>query len=54
MFADRVVAAAGAGGCIDLNLVGFSPWGRLLATFIAAEYAEMFVHWFLYQLQLRR
>jgi 3-oxoadipate enol-lactonase len=39
-FADRVVAAAGAGGRQRFDLVGFSL-GAAVATFIAAEYAEM-------------
>src|SRR5882762_11074524 len=39
-FADRVVAAAGAGGRHRFDLVGFSL-GAAVATFIAAEYAEM-------------
>ncbi len=47
-FADRVVAAARAGGKHRFDLVGFCL-GAGVATFIAAEYAEWFVHWFLYQ-----
>src|SRR5258708_17929804 len=39
-FADRVVAAAGAGGRRRFDLVGFSL-GAAVATFIAAEYSEM-------------
>jgi len=39
-FADRVVAAARAGGRHRFDLVGFSL-GAGVATFIAAEYAEM-------------
>jgi len=39
-FADRVVAAAGAGGRHRFDLVGFSL-GAAVATFIAAEYSEM-------------
>jgi len=39
-FADRVVAAAGAGGKHRFDLVGFSL-GAAVATFIAAEYSEM-------------
>src|SRR6266852_3878422 len=39
-FADRVVAAAGAGGRDRFDLVGFSL-GAAVATFIAAEYPEM-------------
>src|ERR1700693_3153669 len=39
-FADRVVAAAGAGGRQRFDLVGFSL-GAAVATFIAAEYSEM-------------
>src|SRR6266436_9622888 len=39
-FADRVVAAAGAGGWHRFDLVGFSL-GAAVATFIAAEYSEM-------------
>src|SRR6266481_913953 len=39
-FADRVVAAARAGGKHRFDLVGFSL-GAGVATFIAAEYAEM-------------
>jgi pimeloyl-ACP methyl ester carboxylesterase len=39
-FADRVAAAAGAGGRQRFDLVGFSL-GAAVATFIAAEYAEM-------------
>ena len=39
-FADRVVAAARAGGRHRFDLVGFSL-GAAVATFIAAEYAEM-------------
>ena len=39
-FADRVVAAAGAGGRPRFDLVGYSL-GAAVATFIAAEYSEM-------------
>ena len=39
-FADRVAAAAGAGGRQRFDLVGFSL-GAAVATFIAAEYSEM-------------
>ena len=39
-FADRVVAAAGAGGRHRFDLVGYSL-GAAVATFIAAEYSEM-------------
>src|SRR6266849_8327730 len=39
-FADRVVAAAGAGGRHRFDLVGFSL-GAVVATFLAAEYPEM-------------
>ena len=39
-FADRVVAAAGAGGGIALTLLAF-PLELAVATFIAAEYSEM-------------
>ena len=39
-FADRVVAAAEAGGRHRFDLVGFSL-GAAVATFIAAEYSEM-------------
>jgi 3-oxoadipate enol-lactonase len=39
-FADRVVAAAGAGGRNRFDLVG-SSLGAAVATFIAAEYSEM-------------
>jgi pimeloyl-ACP methyl ester carboxylesterase len=39
-FADRVVAAAGAGGRHRFDLVDFSL-GAAVATFIAAEYSEM-------------
>ena len=39
-FADRVVAAAGAGGSHRFDLVGYSL-GAAVATFIAAEYSEM-------------
>jgi pimeloyl-ACP methyl ester carboxylesterase len=39
-FADRVVAAAGAGGGHRFDLVGFSL-GAAVATFIAAKYSEM-------------
>src|SRR5260221_14080351 len=39
-FADRVVAAAAAGGRHRFDLVGFSL-GAAVATFIAAEYWEM-------------
>jgi pimeloyl-ACP methyl ester carboxylesterase len=39
-FADRVVAAARAGGRHRFDLVGYSL-GAAVATFIAAEYAEM-------------
>ena len=39
-FADRVVAAAGAGGSHRFDLVGYSL-GAAVATFIAAEYPEM-------------
>src|SRR6266436_6341214 len=39
-FADRVVAAVGAGGWRRFDLVGFSL-GAAVATFIAAEYSEM-------------
>jgi len=39
-FADRVVAAAAAGGRHRFDLVGFSL-GAAVATFIAAEYSEM-------------
>jgi pimeloyl-ACP methyl ester carboxylesterase len=39
-FADRVVAAARAGGRHRFDLVGFSL-GAAVATFIAAEYSEM-------------
>ena len=39
-FADRVVAAAGAGGRHRFDLVGFSL-GAAVATFIAAEHSEM-------------
>jgi 3-oxoadipate enol-lactonase len=38
-FADRVVAAAGAGGRHRFDLVGYSL-GAAVATFIAAEYSE--------------
>jgi pimeloyl-ACP methyl ester carboxylesterase len=38
-FADRVVAAAGAGGSHRFDLVGYSL-GAAVATFIAAEYPE--------------
>ena len=38
--ADRVIAAAGAGGRHRFDLVGFSL-GAAVATFIAAEYSEM-------------
>jgi len=39
-FADRAMAAAGAGGRHRFDLVGFSL-GAAIATFIAAEYSEM-------------
>src|SRR5216684_8448734 len=39
-FADRVVAAAGAGGWHRFDVVGFSL-GAPVATFVAAEYSEM-------------
>jgi 3-oxoadipate enol-lactonase len=39
-FADRVVATAGAGGTHRFDLIGYSL-GAAVATFIAAEYAEM-------------
>ena len=39
-FADRVVAAAGAGGTHRFDLVGYSL-GAAVAAFIAAEYPEM-------------
>ena len=39
-FADRAMAAAGAGGRHRFDLVGYSL-GAAVATFIAAEYAEM-------------
>src|SRR5258705_2115115 len=39
-FADRVVAAARAGGSHRFDLVGYSL-GAAVATFIAAEYSEM-------------
>ena len=39
-FADRVVAAAGAGGSHRFDLVGYSL-GAAVATYIAAEYPEM-------------
>jgi 3-oxoadipate enol-lactonase len=38
--ADRVIAAAGAGGGHRFDLVGFSL-GAAVATFVAAEYSEM-------------
>ena len=47
-FAERVVAAAGAGGRHRFDLIGFSL-GAAVATFIAAEYPEMVRSWFLYQ-----
>jgi len=39
-FSDRVVAAAGAGGTLRFDLVGYSL-GAAVAAFIAAEYPEM-------------